>query len=89
MLSFENEGERISFSKYYTPSAEIKYFNVLIDGKSCFDVPIKSNKEIYKKKILKLEKIVITKQVNLFDYEYFSNHYKLIGIDLSIGKLIN
>ena len=63
MLSFENEGERISFSKYYTPSAQIKYFNVLIDGKSCFDVPIKSNEEIYKKKILKLEKIVITKQV--------------------------
>ena len=34
VLSFENENDRISFSKYYTPKVEIKDFNVLIDGKS-------------------------------------------------------
>ena len=37
-LSFENENNRKSFSKYYTPSVEIKDFSVLIDGKSFFDV---------------------------------------------------
>ena len=33
VLSFENEEDRISFSKYYTPEVEIKDFNVLIHGK--------------------------------------------------------
>ena len=32
--SFENEEDRTSFWKYYTPKVEIKDFNVLIDGKS-------------------------------------------------------
>ena len=36
VLPFENEHDQTSFSKYYTPSVEIKYFNVLIDGKSFF-----------------------------------------------------
>ena len=34
VLSLENEEDRTSFSKYYTPKVEIKDFNVLIDGKS-------------------------------------------------------
>ena len=34
VLSFKNEDDRASFSKYYTESFEIKDFNVLIDGKS-------------------------------------------------------
>ena len=33
VLSFEDEDDRTSFSKYYTRSVEIKYFNVLTDGK--------------------------------------------------------
>ena len=36
VLSFENEDDRISFSKYYTTNVEIKYVNVLIDGISLF-----------------------------------------------------
>ena len=36
VLSFENEGDRTSFSKYYTPKTEVKDFNVLIDGSSFF-----------------------------------------------------
>ena len=34
VLSFKNEEYRTSFSKYYTPSVEIKDFNVLSDGKN-------------------------------------------------------
>ena len=41
-LPFKNEDDRISFSKYYTPKVKIKDFNVVIDGKSFFDVPIKN-----------------------------------------------
>ena len=32
VLSFENEENRTSFSKYYVPKIEIKEFNVLVDG---------------------------------------------------------
>ena len=49
VLSFENEDDRTSFSKYYIPSVEKKDFNVLIDGKSFFDVPIKNKGETYEK----------------------------------------
>ena len=34
VLSYENEDDRTSYFKYYTPSVEIRNFNVLIDGKS-------------------------------------------------------
>ena len=34
ILSFENEGHKISFSKYYTLKVEMKDFNILIDAKS-------------------------------------------------------
>ena len=33
VLSFENEEDWTSFSKYYTPKVEIKDLNVLFDGK--------------------------------------------------------
>ena len=36
VLSFENEDDRASFSKYYKPTVEIKRYNVIIDGKSFF-----------------------------------------------------
>ena len=56
VLSFENEEERASFSKYYTPKVGIiKDFNVLIDGKSFFDVPVK-NKEGAYEKIIEISK---------------------------------
>ena len=32
VLAFHNEEERRSFSKYYTPTVEIKDYNVIIDG---------------------------------------------------------
>ena len=40
-LSFENENDRTSFSKYYVPNVQTKDFNMLIDGKSFFDTPMK------------------------------------------------
>ena len=41
VLSFENEDDRRSFSKYYVPNVQMKDFNVLVDGKSFFNTPIK------------------------------------------------
>ena len=45
VLSFENEDDRTSFSKYYVPDVQIKDFNVLVDGKRFFDMPIKNEEE--------------------------------------------
>ena len=49
VFSFENEEDRTSFSKYYTPKLEIKDFNSLIDGKSSVDVLVKTKKKHTKK----------------------------------------
>ena len=38
---------RDSFSHYYVPNVRIKDFNVLISGKSFFDLPIKNEEEAY------------------------------------------
>ena len=38
---------RDSFSDYCVPKVEIKYFNVFIDGKSFFDLPVKNEEEVY------------------------------------------
>ena len=82
VLSFENEEDRTSFLKYYVAKKEIKDFNVLIDGKSFFDVPMK-NKEEACEKIMSISKNNDSTTGNLLDYEYFSKHCKLIAIDLS------
>ena len=45
VLSFSrdnNTNSRDSFSHYYVPNVEVKDFNVLIDGKSFFDLPVKN-----------------------------------------------
>ena len=47
VLTFENEDGRTSFSKYYVPKVEIKDFNVLIDGKPFFEIPVKNKEEAY------------------------------------------
>ena len=86
VLSFENENDRTSFSKYYVPNVQIKDFNVLIDGKSFFDMPIKNGEETYEQ-IIEMGRNNDYTTGNLLDYEYFSKHYKLIAIDLS--KQIN
>ena len=65
----------------YVPKAEIKDFNVLIDGKPFFETPVKNKEEVY-------EAIIETSKNNdyttgkLLDYKYFSKHYRLIAIDL-------
>ena len=57
VLSFQRIAEennttkdyRDSFSNYYVPIIKIKDFNVLIDGKSFFDLLVKSEEEAYGK----------------------------------------
>ena len=72
VLSFANENGRASLSKYYVASVHIKNFNVLIDGKSFFDMSIKNPKNDTNK-LLKWEEIMIKQQIiywimNTFQY---------------------
>ena len=101
VLLFErdNAGDyRDSFQIIIYQTLKLKDFNVLIDGKSFFDLPVKNEEEAY-------EKIIDNNDYttgNLLDYAYYKKHYRLIAIDLSkqtklkdpqqinfIGKLSN
>ena len=81
VLSFTRDN-RDSFSDYYVPNVEIKDFNVLIDGKSFFDLPVKNEEEAYEK-IMDMSNNNDYTTGNLLDFDYFKEHYKLIAIDLS------
>ena len=82
VLTFENEDDGTSFSKYYKSKVEIKDFNVLNDGKPFFEIPVKNKEEAYEA-IIEMTKNNSYTTGNLLDYEYFKNQYKLIAIDLS------
>ena len=85
VLSFpsnDSTDNRDSFSHYYVPNIEIKDFNLLIDGKSFFDVPVKNEEEIYEK-IIDMSNNNDYTTGNLLDFAYFKENYKLIAIDLS------
>ena len=85
VLAYENEDDRRSYSKYCTPTVEIKDYNVLVDRKASFELPVKSMTETYEK-ITDLGNNDYFTTGNLLDYEYFKKHYKLIAIDLSKQK---
>ena len=81
-MAFRNEEDRKSFSKYYTPNVEIKDYNVLIDLKPFYEIPIKNKQQTYKA-TTELIKDGDYTTGNSLSYEYFCNTYKLIAIDLS------
>ena len=64
------------------PNVEIKDFNVLIDGKSFFDLPVKNEEETYEK-IIDMSNCNDYTTGNLLHFAYFKENYQLIAIDLS------
>ena len=78
VLSFERiagenntiKDRRDSFSHYYVPNARIKDFNVSIDGKSFFHLPVKNEEEAYEK-IIEISKNYDYTTGNLLDFAYF------------------
>ena len=63
-----------SFSHYYVPNVEIKDFNVLIDGKSFFDLPVKNEEETYEK-IMDMSNKNNYTIGNLLGFAYFKENY--------------
>ena len=95
VLSFESiEGNNVkkdyrdSFSHYYVPNIQIKDYNVLIDGKSFFNLPVKNEEEAYEK-IIKMSNNVDYTTGNLLDFAYFKENCRLIATDLSKQTKIN
>ena len=85
VLSFprnNNTDSRYSYSNYYVPKVKINNFNVLIDGKSFFDLPVK-NEEGAHEKIIEMSNNNGYTTGNLLDFGYFKKNYKLIATDLS------
>ena len=85
VLSFtrDNAGDnRDSFSHYYVPNVEIKEFNVLLDRKSFFDLPVKNEEEAYEK-IMDMNNNNDYTTGNLLDFGYFKENYELIATNLS------
>ena len=73
---------RDSLSHYYVPNVEIKDFNVLIDGKSLFDLLVKREEEAYEKTMNTNRNNDYTTG-NLLGFTYFKENCRLIATDLS------
>ena len=78
VLSFENEEDRTSFEKYYERKIEIRDFNVLINQKPFFEIPVKNKEEAYEP-IIEMSKKFITKFGNCC----------LICIKMETQKIVN
>ena len=90
VLAFENYNDRRSDERYYLPTIEIKDYNIVINGESFFDQPIKNNKVTYDN-----TRKIATGQGDdyttgcLLDYPYFANTYKMIAVDLSKQQAVD
>ena len=72
VFAYQTAGDRHSYFQFYLPKIMVKDFNVIIDKLAFFDLPIKTEEEVY-------EKIIDSSRNN----DYFKKCYKLIAIDLS------
>ena len=85
VLLFErdNAGDyRDSFQIIIYQTLKLKDFNVLIDGKSFFDLPVKNEDEVYKK-IIEMSNNNDYTTGKLIDFANFKENYNLIAIHLS------
>ena len=79
VLVYQTADDRQSFSQFYLSKVMVKDFNIIIDKLAFFDLPIKTEEEVYEK-IIDISRNNEHTTGNLLDYDYFK---KLIAIDLS------
>ena len=89
-LAFENDDDRTDHEKNYLPTAEIKDYNIMINGEYFFNQPIKNKKTTYEN----IRKIATGQGDDyttgcLLDYTYFLDTYKMISEDLSKQQALN
>ena len=68
---------RDSVSHHYVPNVKVKDFNVVTDGKSFFDLPVKNVEEAYEK-IIRMSRNNDCTTGNLLDFAHFKKHYRLV-----------
>ena len=88
ILAFKNDTQGTIAKGYYLPNVETKDYNVMINGETLFDQPIKSNKVTYEN----IRKIATGQGDDyttgcLLHYPYFKD--KRIAIDLSKQKALD
>ena len=89
-LNRDNDVKRFKTRKCYLPKGIIKNYNVIINGKSCYDHAIDSDIKQYEEtRKLTTEQGEDYTTGCLLDYEYIKNDYELIAIDLSRQKELN
>ena len=84
VLKFNANDSWIGQLRYFLLTEKINDCNVMINGKSFFDQPIKSDIKTWEN----IWKIAVGQGDDyttgcLLDYNYFQKHYKVIEIDLS------
>ena len=84
VLLFENTTARAVHTKYYLPTLEIKSCNVMIDGKTFLNQPVKHDSRTYDN----IGKIATGPGDNYttscrLDYDCFNKYYKMIATDLT------
>ena len=90
VLSFKDDDDRESHKLYYLRNAEIKEYNVMIDGRNFFNQPKKSDLKTYDN----IRKIATDQGDDytsgyLLDYPYFKKCFKIIAKDLSKQQKLN
>ena len=83
-LSFGNEDDRESYNRYYLPTVEIKYYNVMFEERNFFDQPVKNDLRTYDN----IRKNATGQRDDytpgcLLNYNCFEKYYKLMSIDVS------
>ena len=80
VLAFDNDSQRTSNKISHPLNVETKDYNVINDGKTFFNQPIKNDKITYEHDKGNGDDY---KSGYLLDYAYFRDNYKMIAIDLS------
>ena len=87
VLAYQTADNRQSYHEFYLPKVMVKDYNVIIDKLAFFDLPIKTEEEIYEK-IIDISRNNEYTTGNLLDYDYFKKYYKIIAIDLSKQQVL-
>ena len=85
-MSFAANGDedyRDYISNYYVRNVEMQEFNILIDGKTFFDLSVKTEEEA-SEKIIEMNRNNEYTTGNLLIFTCFKENYRLIAVDLSI-----
>ena len=86
-INQDARAKRFRIRRYYLPKGIIKNYNVIINGKNCYDQPADYDTKRYEN----IRKLTTGQGEDhttgcLLYYDYIKNHYRLLAVDLSRQK---